>query len=109
MRSYLIDLPSRQSGAIIVALHSAASTPTEFREKSGLSSRALPNGYAVIYPRGTGDEASLSWNGLYCCGNGQVENVNGIGFLDLVIADAAERFGPDAGLAVQSRHLMDRV
>jgi polyhydroxybutyrate depolymerase len=94
-RSYLIDLADHPSGAMIVALHAAASTPTEFRDKTGLSARALPKGYAVIYPQGTGSPQHLSWNGFYCCGSAQVERVDDIRFLDLVIADAAARFGLD--------------
>lgn len=92
-RSYLIDLANHPTGAMIVALHAAASTPTELRQKTGLSSRALPKGYAVIYPQGTGSEKHLSWNGFYCCGEAQIERVDDMRFLDLVIADAVARFG----------------
>lgn len=96
-RSYLIDLPAHPTGAMIVGLHAAASTPVEFRDKTGLSAQALPRGYAVIYPQGTGPQQHLSWNGFYCCGFAQISKVDDMGFLDMVIADAASRFGLDPG------------
>lgn len=96
-RSYLIDLAAKPSGAMIVALHAAASSPADFRQTSGLSTRALAKGYAVIYPKGTGDQQHLSWNGFYCCGSAQVDRVDDVRFLDKVIADAVARFGLNAG------------
>jgi polyhydroxybutyrate depolymerase len=96
-RSYLIDLPAHPSGAMIVGLHAAASSPVDFRDTTGMSARALPKGYAVVYPRGTGNEDHLSWNGLYCCGSAQANRVDDMRFLDLVIADAVARFGLDPG------------
>ena len=88
-RSYLIDLPSHPSGAVIVGLHAAASTPDDFRQTTGMSTRALPKGYAVIYPKGSGDATHLSWNGFYCCGLAQASRIDDIGFLDRVIAHDA--------------------
>lgn len=91
-RFYLIDLPDHPSGAIIVALHAAARSPEDMRATTGLSPRALAKGYAVIYPQATGGAKRSAWNGLYCCGDAQVNQVNDIGFLDKVIADAVARF-----------------
>ncbi|MDT8856382.1 PHB depolymerase family esterase [Paracoccaceae bacterium Fryx2] len=88
-RSYLIDLSARPNGSVILALHNAAGNPEEFRQKIRLSGPALAKGYAVIYPEGLGS----SWNGLYCCGYAQEKKISDIRFLDLVIADAAKRFG----------------
>ncbi len=95
-RTYLIDLPARPNGSMIVALHNAAGAPEEFRSKIRLSAPALAQGYAVIYPRGSGAQDQLSWNGLYCCGYAQENRIADVVFLDKVIADAAERFGLDA-------------
>ena len=95
-RTYLIDLPAKPNGSMIVALHNAAGAPEEFRSKIRLSAPALAQGYAVIYPRGTGAKDQLSWNGLYCCGYAQENRIADVVFLDKVIADAAERFGLDA-------------
>jgi polyhydroxybutyrate depolymerase len=91
-RFYLIDLADHPSGAMIVALHAAARSPQDMRATTGLSPRALAKGYAVIYPQATGGAKRASWNGLYCCGDAQVNQVDDIGFLDTVIADAVVRF-----------------
>ena len=92
-RFYLIDLPDRPSGAVILALHAAARSAEDMRATTRLSPRALAKGYAVIYPQATGGAKRAAWNGLYCCGDAQTNNVNDIGFLDKVIADAVARFG----------------
>lgn len=92
-RSYVIDLPARPTGAMIVALHNASGDPAEFRDAILLTGPALAQGYAVIYPQGTGN----AWNGFYCCWPAQQRRTPDIQFLDTVIADAAGRFGLDAG------------
>lgn len=94
-RFYLIDLPVHPTGAVIVALHAAARSPEDMRTTSGLSPRALAQGYAVIYPQATGGPDHAAWNGFYCCGRAQMTQVNDMGFLDKVIADAVARFRLD--------------
>jgi polyhydroxybutyrate depolymerase len=94
-RHYLIDLPAHPNGAMIVALHAAARSPEDMRKTTGLSPRALAQGYAVIYPQATGGEDHASWNGFYCCGAAQSNQVDDMGFLDKVIADASVRFHLD--------------
>lgn len=94
-RSYRIDLPARPQGApVIVALHGGGGGAEQFARASGLSRPANRQGYAVIYPEGTGRLAT--WNGGYCCGMAQRRGVDDAAFLDAVIADAAARFGLDA-------------
>lgn len=94
-RSYRIDLPARPEGApVIVALHGGGGGAEQFARASGLSRPANRQGYAVIYPEGTGRLAT--WNGGYCCGMAQRRGVDDAAFLDAVIADAAARFGLDA-------------
>lgn len=90
-RYYLIDMPDRPSGTIILALHNATGDPEEFRDKSQLSPAAQKKGYAVVYPEGLGK----SWNGFYCCGYAQEHQVDDLRFLDRVVADVAARFGLD--------------
>lgn len=95
-RSYRIDLPAERAGApMIVALHGGGGSAEQFARSSGLSHPATRAGYAVIYPEGTGRLAT--WNGGYCCGAAQRTGVDDVAFLDHVIADAARRFGLDAG------------
>lgn len=91
-RSYRIDLPSTRQGApIILALHGGGGNADQFARSSGLSRPANRQGYAVIYPEGTGRFAT--WNAGYCCGPAARNRVDDMAFLAAVIADATARFG----------------
>lgn len=91
-RSYRIDLPANAQGApVIIGLHGGGGSADQFARSSGLSRPANRQGYAVIYPEGTGRAAT--WNGGYCCGSAQRNRVDDMAFLDAVIADATRRFG----------------
>lgn len=91
-RSYRIDLPANPQGApVIIGLHGGGGSADQFARSSGLSRPANRQGYAVIYPEGTGRAAT--WNGGYCCGSAQRNRVDDMAFLDAVIADATRRFG----------------
>jgi len=95
-RSYRIDLPAQAEGApVIVALHGGGGGAVQFARSSGLSRPANRLGYAVIYPEGTG--RAQTWNGGYCCGAAARRGVDDVAFLEAVVADAARRFGLDAG------------
>ncbi|WP_158241797.1 PHB depolymerase family esterase [Tabrizicola sp. TH137] len=95
-RAYRIDLPPRATGApIILALHGGGGSADQFARSSGLSGPANRQGYAVIYPEGTGRAGT--WNGGYCCGAAQRQRIDDIAFLDAVIADAVARFRLDGG------------
>ena len=97
-RSYVIDLPTQAKGApIILALHGGGGNPDQFASNSGFSKPALRQGYAVIYPAGSGRLAKLlTWNGGYCCAYAAQANIDDVAFLDAVVADAAQKFGLDA-------------
>lgn len=98
-RSYTVDLPAKATRApIILALHGGGGNPEQFARNSGLSAPAMAQGYAVIYPAGSGRLAKmLTWNGGYCCAYAMKAGVDDVAFLDGVVADAAQRFGLDAG------------
>lgn len=95
-RYYQIDLPpGRKAAPIILALHGGGGNPEQFANNNGFSRPANAKGYAVIYPAGSarGRLNLLTWNGGYCCGYAAKSDVDDIGFLDAVIADATRRFG----------------
>lgn len=95
-RHYLIDLPETPSGApILLALHGGGGSPEQFARTSGLSSLANPQGYAVIYPAGSGRGRLLTWNGGYCCGFAARRKIDDIAFLTRVVEDASRRYGLD--------------
>jgi polyhydroxybutyrate depolymerase len=90
-RVYRIDLPPRATNApVILALHGGGGSADQFARTSGLSTPANRQGYAVIYPEGTGRAGT--WNGGYCCGSAARNRVDDMAFLDAVIADATARF-----------------
>ena len=102
-RLYLIDLPDQPNGAAIIALHGGGGSPEQFAQSSRLSEAALAQGYAVIYPAGSGPQRRLigrmiigrllTWNAGYCCGYAKAKGIDDVAFLDAVAADAANRFG----------------
>jgi polyhydroxybutyrate depolymerase len=97
-RYYEILLPAMPSGApLILALHGGGGNPDQFATASGFGRAATRAGYAVAFPAGSGrrGDALLTWNGGYCCGYGARKRIDDLGFLDLVIADAAKRFDVD--------------
>ncbi|MFN4201688.1 MAG: alpha/beta hydrolase family esterase [Tabrizicola sp.] len=97
-RWYEIYLPARASGApLILALHGGGGDPDQFANASGLAKAANRQGFAVAFPAGSGrrGERLLTWNGGYCCGYAARLGIDDIGFLEQVIADAAQRFGVD--------------
>jgi polyhydroxybutyrate depolymerase len=102
-RLYLIDLPDQPNGAAIIALHGGGGNPEQFAGSSGLFEAARAQGYAVIYPAGSGPQRRLigrmivgrllTWNAGYCCGYAKAQGIDDVGFLDAVAADATSRFG----------------
>ena len=95
-RAYVVDLPPDPQGApILIALHGGGGSARQFARSAGLSAPANGAGFAVIYPEGTG--RLPTWNAGYCCGAAARQGVDDVAFLDAVVADAARRFGLDAG------------
>lgn len=98
-RFYVIDLPANPQGApLILALHGGGGGPAQFASSSGLGPVAVANGYAVIFPAGSGrrgEDRLLTWNGGYCCGYAARRGVDDEGFLAEVIRDAVARYGLD--------------
>jgi polyhydroxybutyrate depolymerase len=98
-RLYVIELPAKPQGApLILALHGGGGSPDQFARASGLAATALPAGYAVAFPAGSGRRGDrlLTWNGGYCCGHAARAGVDDEAFLTAVIDDATDRFGLDA-------------
>ena len=97
-RWYEIALPATPKGAsLILALHGGGGDPGQFARASGFARAATRAGYAVAFPAGSGRRGDklLTWNAGYCCAYAARVNVDDLGFLKSVIADAASRFGTD--------------
>ena len=80
---------------LILALHGGGGSPEQFMRSSRLAEAALPAGFAVAFPAGSGRSRLLTWNGGYCCGYAAARGIDDVAFLTRVIADAADRFRID--------------
>lgn len=95
-RRYQIDVPKGVANPpVIIALHGGGGSGAWMAKVSGMSKIAQANGFAVIYPDGSGRGRFLTWNAGYCCAFAAKNRVDDIGFIARVIADAANRFGID--------------
>jgi polyhydroxybutyrate depolymerase len=95
-RRYLVALPAGvDRPPLIVGLHGGGGSPEQFARDSGLARVALANGFAVVFPAGSGRGRLLTWNGGYCCAFAADRGIDDVGFLARVIADAGRRFGVD--------------
>lgn len=57
---------------------------------TGFNGVADQNGFAVVYPNGTGqlsDDKLLTWNGGNCCAYAQEKNVDDVGFVRAIVTD----------------------
>jgi polyhydroxybutyrate depolymerase len=96
-RYYLIAVPDGVANPpLIIALHGGGGNPAQFESDSGLTKRALANGFAIAYPAGSGRTRLLTWNGIYCCAYAQEKQIDDVAFLDRVVSDAAKNYWIDA-------------
>ena len=100
-RTYRLHIPTgyRPQGAVplVIAVHGAFSTASQFEKQSGLSALADRFGFAVAYPNGIGIFGFLQhWNAGHCCGKAAADDVDDIGFIDEVIDDTSQVLRIDA-------------
>jgi poly(3-hydroxybutyrate) depolymerase len=73
---------------LVVALHGLAHTPTSMAAQTGLTAFADAHGFTVAYGGGTGGGR---WNAGSCCGPPAAGNVDDVGYLRHLVADAVTR------------------
>jgi polyhydroxybutyrate depolymerase len=94
-RSYLLHVPSGyrrdRSYPLVVVLHGAFATAREMEQRTGWSALADREGFVVAYPEGGWGVLGLlqHWNAGHCCGKAADENEDDVGFVALVVQDAA--------------------
>jgi len=97
-RGYRVYLPPGFDGSrrlpLVVAVHGAFSSPSDFASVTGLDGLAAEEGFVVAYPAGFGPPLR-HWNSGHCCGLMRALGVDDVGFLDTVIRDVQENFAVD--------------
>jgi len=101
-RSYLLHVPSGyqadRAHPLVVVLHGAYSTAREMEDWTGWSTLADRENVLVAYPEGGWGFLGFfqHWNAGHCCGPAAEKGEDDVGFVALVIADAARRVNVDA-------------
>jgi polyhydroxybutyrate depolymerase len=98
-RSYVLHLPAGHDGKtklpLVIALHGGGGNADNMARMSGLSEKADQEGFAVVYPNGTGplDGRLLTWNAGNCCGQAFGEDVDDVAFIRTLL-DSVEKEHP---------------
>jgi polyhydroxybutyrate depolymerase len=100
-RTYVLYLPPGISSAtpvpVVFAFHGHTQTAEYMRVIGGFDTVAFANGFAMVYPNGTGPSGALSWNaGVDCCGYAAANDVPEADFVRAILADLETVFSVDA-------------
>jgi polyhydroxybutyrate depolymerase len=76
-------LPANAAVPLLIGLHGRGGSGTYFETNSGFDALADQHGFIAVYPDGYTPPAPKirGWNGGYCCGASQVENVDDVTFI----------------------------
>ena len=102
-RTYTIDKPpvsdQKTPLPVIIMLHGGGGDDDTAKTMTGLSEAALPKGFMVVYPNGTGKFERIkklkTWNAGHCCGYAMENAVDDVGFIDLLIDQLVAKEGAD--------------
>ena len=88
-RTYVpTNLPTGQL-PLLIALHGGLGTSDQFEANSGFDNLAEANKFVVTYPDGISNQSDgtgfQTWNGGYCCGPAQTQNVDDVAFISSLI------------------------
>jgi polyhydroxybutyrate depolymerase len=93
-RNYILYIPASinrsQPVPLVFVFHGGTGNAESAIRMSGFNGAADQNGFAVVYPNGTGrlsNDILLTWNGGTCCGYAQEKNVDDIGFVRAIVTD----------------------
>jgi polyhydroxybutyrate depolymerase len=100
LRKSLVHIPQNYDPSkpwpLLIAIHGAFSNASEMEEKSDFSNLADREGFIVLYPEGIGIFGYLQhWNAGHCCGKAAKDGIDDIGFLNLLIDKAVQKFSAD--------------
>lgn len=96
-RDYIVHIPTgynpSDSIPLIVALHNAYGSASDFANATGLNKVADDKKFIVVYPNGTGTPSS--WNGGGCCFSAVTNNVDDVGFISVLIDTIKSKYSID--------------
>ncbi len=98
-RSYVLHLPPAVSAGkplpLVIALHGGGGNAAGFQKYAGLDAIADREGFAVVYPNGTGpfEKRLLTWNAGGCCGWAKEHGADDVGFA-LAVIDSVAKLAP---------------
>jgi polyhydroxybutyrate depolymerase len=97
VREYLLEAPqdATQPLPLVIVLHGRGGEPASIARGTGFSKLARKEGFAVVYPAGTGQlerAAPLrTWNARHCCGQAMAEGVDDVGYISALIDELVAR------------------
>jgi polyhydroxybutyrate depolymerase len=99
-RDYLVHIPtgfsSRKSHPLVVVIHGAFSSASEFADITGFSDLADEETFVVIYPNGVGIFGFLRhWNAGFCCAYAAENTIEDTSYVKQIIDDSLERLPID--------------
>jgi polyhydroxybutyrate depolymerase len=98
-RTYVPSTLPNSPVPLLIGLHGGLGTSAQFEANSGFNNLAESNGFIVAYPDGIGNRPDGSgfqtWNGGYCCGPAQSQQVDDVEFISRLIDQMSARFTID--------------
>ncbi len=86
-REYIKHIPATYNPSepipLMIALHNAYGSASEFVTMTKLSEKADEEGFIVVYPNGTGNPKF--WNAGGCCGSAMNNDIDDVGFISVLI------------------------
>src|SRR3984885_6697634 len=90
-RTYVVHVPEghdqKTPMPLVLALHGATMNGPMMAWFSGLSRKADEAGFIAVYPNGTGNFSSFTWNGGNCCGLAVQNQVDDVAFINALLDD----------------------
>lgn len=91
-----MHVPPRHDGKtplpVVLNFHGRLSSPSQAEWISEMTPKADASGFVVVYPAGIGQ----TWNGGFCCGQAQSENVDDVGFTRALLDELGAKLCIDA-------------
>jgi polyhydroxybutyrate depolymerase len=95
-------LPAGEPVPLLLALHGGGGSAEQFARNSGFDAVADREGFIVAYPDGSG--AIRTWNGGYCCGAADRDDIDDVAFLRALVDELREAYPVDPDRVFAAGH-----